>query len=353
MAKEKKGKQPAGDLQRIITEGRERKKIQDTADKIFGKRAAGGKKIGSGGGLLLSRAGVSKQKTGSSKPSAKPNSLAARATGRGAIVTPTGPRADMRATRNAQGIADALFSSKPNSAKVAKVAKAQVNVVPNKQNTNGKGTARDGATQFAGAAARAGVQQQAPPTGGITIKGLAGPHVVEVRGFAPGTTAADIEEALRGKGISVHSCRILQSSPKVIVDILCDSKEDADRIGEFHQQWTDYDARTGKGFQLFVFAPRPASTPTTPKPQPSRNTGVVVDGSMGFEPLPVAYDNGDSGLYSDQLMQTNQNGSHQSGNHQSGNHQNGHHPNGSHQHNSQNNNRRVRGNRGGRGGNNR
>lgn len=92
--------------------------------------------------------------------------------------------------------------------------------------------------QFNGAAARGGPRQQAPrPVGGITIKGIAGPHVVEVRGFAPGTSAADVEEAMRAKGISVHSCRVLQSSPKVIVDILCDSKEDADRIGEFHQQW--------------------------------------------------------------------------------------------------------------------
>lgn len=71
----------------------------------------------------------------------------------------------------------------------------------------------------------------------MTIKGIAGPHVVEVRGFAPGTSAADVEEAMRAKGISVHSCRVLESSPKVIVDVLCDSKEDADRIGEFHQQW--------------------------------------------------------------------------------------------------------------------
>lgn len=96
---------------------------------------------------------------------------------------------------------------------------------------------------FAGAAARGDARQQTSrPVGGMTIKGIAGPHVVEVRGFAPGTSAADVEEAMRAKGISVHSCRILQSNPKVIVDILCDSKEDADRIGEFHQQWVGLEA---------------------------------------------------------------------------------------------------------------
>lgn len=111
-----------------------------------------------------------------------------------------------------------------------------MNIVPTRK-INGNGIARGGGAQFAGAAARAGARQQAPPTGGLTIKGLAGPHLVEVRGFAPGTTAADVEEALRNTGISVHSCRILQSKPKVIADILCETKEDADRIGQFHEQW--------------------------------------------------------------------------------------------------------------------
>lgn len=157
----------------------------------------------------------------------KGNSLAARATGRGA-APPTGPRSDARAKLNAQGLADALFSKKPNP------AQAQINIVPNKKNN---GNDREGGSRFAGAAARAGPRQQAPPTSGLTIKGLAGPHVTEIRGFAPGTTAADIEEALRNEEISVHSCRILQMTPTVHVDILCETKEDADRLQQFHQQW--------------------------------------------------------------------------------------------------------------------
>lgn len=91
---------------------------------------------------------------------------------------------------------------------------------------------------MAGAAGRAAGGRPAPqPTGAMMIRGRAGPHLVEIRGFAPGTTAADIEEAMRTKGISIHSCRLLQTSPKVTADVLCDSKEDADRVGEFHQQW--------------------------------------------------------------------------------------------------------------------
>lgn len=183
------------------------------------------------------------------------------------------------------------------------------------------------------------------------IRGRAGPHVVEIRGFAPGTTAADIEEAMRAKGISVHSCRLLQTSPKVIADILCDSKEDADRVGEFHQQWvgrlilplgarrdsladrhsqTDYDARTGQGYQLFVLESRPAQAPTGPRPQPSQSNGVLVDGSMGFEPMQVE-NSSSGGLYSDQLITANKQST-------------------ANKHSS---NRRGRGFRGGRGGNNR
>lgn len=93
MAKEKKSQQSAGGgLQKIITEGtrcripslfaivphlrliytsqslltcsispgRERKKVQDTADKIFGKRGAAGKKGNGTNNLLTNRAGVSK-----------------------------------------------------------------------------------------------------------------------------------------------------------------------------------------------------------------------------------------------------------------------------------------------------
>lgn len=327
MAKEKKAKQPAVDLQKIISEGRDRKKVQDAADKIFGKnRAIGAKKASGTDGSLATRAGVNKQRLNSSTFAARPNSLAARSNDRSAIAPPTGPRADTRAARNAQGLADALFSTKPNP------AQAQVNIVPNRSN-NGNGATRGATMQFNGAAAR-GARQQAPrPVGGMTIKGIAGPHVVEVRGFAPGTSAADVEEAMRAKGISVHSCRILQSSPKVIVDILCDSKEDADRIGEFHQQWTDYDSRTGRGFQLFVMESRPAPAPTGFKSQPSQNNGVLVDGSMGFDPLPVDHGNGDSGLYSDQLVKNNTHNNKSN--------------NGPH------NNRRGRGFRGGRGGSNR
>lgn len=75
------------------------------------------------------------------------------------------------------------------------------------------------------------------PNMAMSIRGLAGPHVVEVKNLAPGTTAADVEEAMRRKGIAVHSCRLLQTSPTVIADIVCDTKDDADKIKQFNGQW--------------------------------------------------------------------------------------------------------------------
>lgn len=86
---------------------------------------------------------------------------------------------------------------------------------------------------------------------------------------------------------------------------------------------TDYDARTGQGFQLFVLEPRPAPAASV-RPQSFQNNGILVDGSMGFEPMQVENSN-NGALYSDQLMTAN----------------------------NQNSNRRGRGFRGGRGGNNR
>lgn len=274
----------------------------------------------------------------------KPADLAQRIFGRGA-APPTAPKAHIRAKRNMQGLTNALSKATEEPASTA------VNV---RNNNHGPGR---GDLQVAGAAGRAAGGPAQRSNGGLTIRGLAGPHIVEVRGFAPGTTAGDIEEAIRSKGISVHSCRLLQSSPKVIADILCDSKEDADRIGEFHGQWvssriqsfnlnlaatrdsiadvhsqTDYDARSGQGYQLYVMKSRPAPAPTGYRSQPAQNNGILVDGSMGFDPLPVenSTNGGNGGLYSDQLVATSKQHNHQSNN---------------------NTTRRGRGFRGGRGGN--
>lgn len=86
---------------------------------------------------------------------------------------------------------------------------------------------------MAGAAARAGPRQAT----GLIIKGLAGPHVVEVQGFAPGTTAADVEQATKSQGIAVYSCRLVRTSPTVDADVVCETKEDAEQVhGVFHNK---------------------------------------------------------------------------------------------------------------------
>lgn len=69
-----------------------------------------------------------------------------------------------------------------------------------------------------------------PSTKGFTIKGLAGPFAVMAQNFAPGTTAADIENAMTPVGGLILSCRIMKHNPIVIAEIVFENKEGADNV---------------------------------------------------------------------------------------------------------------------------
>ncbi|PSS03753.1 hypothetical protein BD289DRAFT_96586 [Coniella lustricola] len=302
-------------LQAMINEQRDRKKAQATADKIFGKTnaPASSKKASGANGSLSSRAGVNKKLAPSSK-GAKPGTLAARIAGRGG-APPTAPRAHLRAAHDAQTLADALLGqsqkklSRPQPDQSKQLEQRSHFNQPNNSNKPKKSSDRNTniprkeGLQVGGTAVRAVPR----PMTGLTIKGLAGPHVVEVQGFAPGTTAADVEQASRHKGVGVYGCRLLQSSPTVNVDVYCDTKEDADRIREvFHNIETDYDARTGISYILTVHRPRSVSGLDGAHSQRPHDNGILVDGSMGFEPMAVD-DRGSGNLYSDQLVGSSSN----------------------------------------------
>lgn len=162
----------------------------------------------------------------------KTGSLAARIHAPGTAPTPTGPRADTRAKRYAEARQNALLKATQNP------SVTQVNVVSNRQNSNtGTRGGRRGGLQVVGSAAGGAPRPSQQPNAALSIRGLAGPQVVEVKNLAPGTTAADVEEAMRRQGIMVHSCRLLQNSPTVIADVVCVSKDDADKIAKFDGQW--------------------------------------------------------------------------------------------------------------------
>ncbi|RKF56347.1 putative rna- rbd [Golovinomyces cichoracearum] len=80
----------------------------------------------------------------------------------------------------------------------------------------------------------------AKPAGGLSIRGLAGPYTVIVKNLATGTTAADIESAMAPVGGLVLSCRLVAEQPRVIAEIILETKEGADNIVEtFNNQSAD------------------------------------------------------------------------------------------------------------------
>ncbi|KAH8767987.1 hypothetical protein BGZ57DRAFT_472192 [Hyaloscypha finlandica] len=80
----------------------------------------------------------------------------------------------------------------------------------------------------------------AKTTAGISIRGLAGPYIVIAKNLAVGTTAADIESAMTPVGGVVLGCRLIAEQPKVIAELIFDSKEGADNVVDtFNNQNAD------------------------------------------------------------------------------------------------------------------
>ncbi|GAB1320818.1 RRM domain-containing protein [Madurella fahalii] len=316
----------AADFEKIINEGRDRKKNEALAAKIFSKDrrsstpVSNSKSAASPFGTLASRAGVKKQRAVSSGrprhstgnidgewthdlhdaqppkgPRASRNgagSLAARITDPKA--PPTGP-ASHRQQRRAAQVAQALIRSElqtraaPGAAHAARMEQQRQKA----QSALGNGTTA------------------AKPTfnRGMTIRGLAGPFVVMAQNFAPGTTAADIESAMTPVGGIITSCRLVKQHPIVIAEIIFESKEGADNvIATFNNQTAD-------GRVLSVYA-KPGNTPSAPVvARPTSGDDMVVDGSWGFDDPMETTDHSQSasattagGLYSDNIVKSNRSG---------------------------------------------
>ncbi|KAH8673820.1 hypothetical protein BX600DRAFT_509050 [Xylariales sp. PMI_506] len=287
----------ATDFDKIISAGRERKRNEALAARIFSKdnrRASAPPTRPGTGPSLASRVGVKKPRASSaarvpagningewthdlhnsnstpnlrSRAAAqnqkhpKPDSLAARIQ----APAPSGPRAQRRAK-----LADAL----------TRASEAQVNVTP------------------------------AAPKG-ITIRGLAGPFAVMAQNFAPGTTAADIESAVTPIGGVVSSCRLVKTYPIVIAEIVFENRDGAERVIE------TFNNQTADGRLLHVYHKPGGFTPAQPAARPQRTNevrpggnSVLVDGRNGFdEPMEAAESGrGKGGLYSDQMVPKNNSG---------------------------------------------
>ncbi|ROT42790.1 hypothetical protein SODALDRAFT_23873 [Sodiomyces alkalinus F11] len=212
----------ATDFEKIIQEGRERKKNQALAERIFSKdrrQSAPAKTKPGTGPSLASRVGVKKRTSmGPSKPIPAGNvngdwthdlhptvnnnnnnngggrSLASRVGVQGTKKIPTGPRrTERRAEQRAARLGNALE--------------------------------REDAAQSS-----APVPPSAPASMGLSIRGLAGPFAVMAQNFAPGTTAADIESAMTPVGGEMLSCTIMKTSPIMVVEMLFASREGGEAV---------------------------------------------------------------------------------------------------------------------------
>ncbi|KAK0637298.1 hypothetical protein B0T17DRAFT_106016 [Bombardia bombarda] len=341
-------KQHASDFEKIINAGRDRKKNETLAAKIFNRdrRSSTPQRGPAPGGSLASRAGVTKQRAvssaaprqntigdingewthdlhgsqsarrGSPAAGARPGSLAAR------ISNPSGGGGGARG-----GSSSASFNNgnPRQQRRAAQVAQALTRTE----------------LQPAASTARVSPVSQGGSGGsfnkGLTIRGLAGPFAVMAQNFAPGTTAADIESAMTPIGGIITSCYVVKQHPIVIAEIVFESREGAESvISTFNNQTAD-------GRVLSVYPKVGSSTvapPTAPRAQTEAAAAVqpptgpralreevVIDGSMGFNDLmetdDVVYPNGNgrqpprgpaagvgrgSGLYSDEMVRGNRRG---------------------------------------------
>ncbi|KAH0615100.1 uncharacterized protein H6S33_000736 [Morchella sextelata] len=145
---------------------------------------------------------------------------------------------------------------------------------------------------------------------GFSIKGFAGPFVVQASNFAPGTTAEDIKMAMLPLG-KILSCIILSANPTVICEIVFEKKEAADQcILQYNNQLADgrllhLTLKPGPPVSRLMHhggaAPRPPPRQTDPNvareeaDRQRRLTNISYqDGSYGVRPPP---------LYSDALVQ--------------------------------------------------
>lgn len=111
---------------------------------------------------------------------------------------PTGPKSKSRAARLGAAINTASAPS----------LNAQVNLI--------KGTANGNNGQ--------------KNKGGFSIKGIAGPCIVQAQNFVQGTTVADIHSALGSMNYKALKVTLLATSPMVIAEMIIESRELANAV---------------------------------------------------------------------------------------------------------------------------
>ncbi|KAL9622309.1 MAG: hypothetical protein Q9160_003320 [Pyrenula sp. 1 TL-2023] len=197
-------KAEAIDFNQIIQADRERRKNEALASEIFGA------------GRRSSAPGVP---NGPRKATQTP-SLASRIGG--GISKPT-PRAS---SASGQRSARPFGSAAPASKNILR----PVSTTHHQARSN----RLESALSSENASAQVNLVPRQPPSRGLTIRGTAGPFVVQASNFQFGTTAADIQNVLvdiAGPG-ATKACRIVKSHPTVVAEMTFAEKSVADTVVE-------------------------------------------------------------------------------------------------------------------------
>ncbi|KAF2632457.1 hypothetical protein BU25DRAFT_406983 [Macroventuria anomochaeta] len=110
---------------------------------------------------------------------------------------------------------------------------------------------------------------------GFSIRGVAstGPFTVIASNFAPGTTASDIEAVMAPHGGETAGCRMLTSSPTVMVELTFATREGAENvIATFNNQKAD-----GRTLYVYLKETTTSNALAHSRPPPARATQALDD----------------------------------------------------------------------------
>ncbi|KAL2068274.1 hypothetical protein VTL71DRAFT_16372 [Oculimacula yallundae] len=258
------------DLNAMISEDRERRKNENLANQIFGNRRA------SAPGGMNKRA---------PKPAAAPSLASRIGPLRGGVVkrtisTSTRP-ATLRAPARPAGNVNADWThdlhniNNPPVSRIAAGTPRGPKAAARTSRNEKVYTALHASASSPALNTQFNIVGKAKPGPGISIRGLAGPSMVMIQNLALGTTAADIESAMTPVGGNVLSCRIITERPKVLAELVFETREGADNVVD------TFNGQNADGHLLVVYhkaGPLPASIKSAaaaapaPTPAPRSNT---------------------------------------------------------------------------------
>jgi uncharacterized membrane protein YgcG len=253
-------------LQDYITGARERRDNQALAARIFSsnkdRRQSASSSQSSIGGSLASRVGVKKPRVPTGPRISNPRSINGEWTHDLYSQSDDTDVSNGRARHSASSLASSNRSRDPAATRRANLARgleravsdsrvsSQVDLMDlpsGRQPPRGPRSQQTSAQRQKQPAARTrdlvddeddenDYEETKPPSKtrvqGISIRGLAGPYTVMAQNLAPGTSTADIESAMMPVGGEMLSCKIIKTSPIMVVEMVFVSKIGADAVVE-------------------------------------------------------------------------------------------------------------------------